>query len=256
LEENDSDDVMKKIIAELVDVDFEYRIVHGASSSLKENTLNTLRRRISTTNHQALNNINLKLYEGETLAILGRNGAGKSTLLKLLSGVLPPTKGHVRTVGPIAPMIELGAGFNPELTGEENTLLYSAILGRKTKQTRIDLDAIATWSGLEEYFYRPIRTYSSGMIARLAFAIATGEVPRLLIIDEVLSVGDEEFQKKSHARMQGMMSKETGVILVTHNLDTALKMATRGIWLDKGIIRMDSKIDLVINAYLNSVKVD
>ena len=243
-----------EIVVEVHDISFRYRIVHGATSSIKENSLNFLKRRISTSDYVALRNVSFQLNRGETIAVIGRNGSGKSTLLKLIAGVLPPSQGYIRLNGSVAPMIELGAGFNPEMTGAENALLYSTILGRKLKETKLKLNAIAEWAELEEHFHLPIRTYSSGMIARLAFSIATAEVPELLIVDEVLSVGDLEFQRKSYERMKSLMGSDTTVVLVTHDLKTAETMATKGIWLDHGQVRASGPIRHVIEEYLKDTK--
>ena len=246
-----------KVVVEVKNVSFKYRIVHGATSSIKQNSLNFLKRRISTSDFTALENVSFKLHQGETIAIIGRNGSGKSTLLKLLAGVLPPSDGYIRLNGSVAPMIELGAGFNPEMTGAENALLYSTILGRKLNDTRKKLAEISLWAELDDHFHLPIRTYSSGMVARLAFSIATAEIPELLIVDEVLSVGDIEFQRKSFERMKNLMGSKTTVILVTHDLQTAKTMATKGIWLDHGKVRSSGSIQKVIKDYLNdTVKSD
>ena len=250
MEKNGYDVMTSDIVVEVNNVSFQYRIVHGATSSIKENSLNFLKRRISTSDFEALSNVSFDLNRGETIAIIGRNGSGKSTLLKLLAGVLPPSQGYVRLKGSVAPMIELGAGFNPEMTGAENALLYSTILGRKLADTKLKLGQIAEWAELEEHFHLPIRTYSSGMIARLAFSIATAEVPELLIVDEVLSVGDLEFQRKSYQRMKSLMSSDTTVVLVTHDLKTAETMATKGIWLDHGRVRASGPIRQVIQEYV------
>lgn len=245
---------MHEEIISATDVTLTYRVVHGASSSMKESALNFLQRRISTTDFTALNNLSFTLNRGETLAVIGRNGAGKSTLLKVLARVLPPTKGRVIVRGSVAPMIELGAGFNPELTGNENAILYSAILGRDINVVRQRLGEIAEWAGIADHMDLPIRTFSSGMIARLAFAIATDKVPDLLLVDEVLSVGDAEFQEKSSLRMRELMAQDTGVILVTHNLETARKLATRALWLERGSVAAMGDVDMVVDSYLKHYK--
>ena len=151
-------------------------------------------------------------------------------------------------------MIELGAGFNPELTGNENAVLYSAILGRDIKRVQSRLDVIAAWAGIADHMDLPIRTFSSGMVARLAFAIATDEVPDLLLLDEILSVGDTEFRVKSNLRMRELMAQNTGVVLVTHDMETARKLATLGIWLEKGSVAASGEINDVVDRYLANQK--
>ena len=148
----------------------------------------------------ALNGVSFDIARGETVSVIGRNGAGKSTMLKVIARVLPPTTGRVIVRGHVAPMIELGAGFNPELTGAENIVLYGTLLGRTPKEMRARIEPIADWAGLTEHLDIPVRAYSSGMTARLAFATATDTTPDLLLIDEILSVGDEDFRDKSAAR--------------------------------------------------------
>ncbi len=189
---------------------------------------------------------------GETVGIIGKNGAGKSTLLKLLAKVVPPTTGVLKINGTVAPMIELGAGFNPELTGRENIIFYSALLGRDVKKVKQRVKVIADWAGVADHLDYQLRTFSSGMIARLAFATATDEVPDLLLIDEVLSVGDGEFAQKSKARMRQIIKSGTTVVLVSHDLATVAELADRVIWLKKGEVAMVGKPSEVIAAYQKS----
>jgi ABC-2 type transport system ATP-binding protein len=188
-------DVMRPVI-EAKDMDFSYRVLTNHQSSLKTLFKDFVNRKVRVENYQALRNISFEVTKGETVAIIGKNGAGKSTLLKLLAQVVPPTKGSLKVNGTVAPMIELGAGFNPELTGRENIIFYSALLGRDVKKVKQRVEAIADWAGVADHLDYQLRTFSSGMIARLAFATATDEVPDLLLIDEVLSVGDGEFAQK------------------------------------------------------------
>jgi ABC-type polysaccharide/polyol phosphate transport system ATPase subunit len=203
-------------------------------------------------NYQALKNVSFEVTKGETVAIIGKNGAGKSTLLKLLAQVVPPTKGGLKINGTIAPMIELGASFNSELTGRENIIFYSTLLGRDVKKVRQRVEVIADWAGVSDHLDYQLRTFSSGMIARLAFATATDEVPDLLLIDEVLSVGDGEFAQKSKARMQEIIKSGTTVVLVSHDLTTVAELADRVIWLKKGEVEMAGKPSEVITAYQTS----
>jgi ABC-2 type transport system ATP-binding protein len=236
-------------IIEATDVTLAYRRTHHRVSSLKQTAIDTISRRISYENFFALKGVSFDVARGQTLAVIGRNGAGKSTLLKVLARVLPPTSGRVIVRGSVAPMIELGAGFNPELTGAENIMLYGALLGRDTKLMQSRIEAIADWAQLTDHLDSPIRAYSSGMVARLAFATATDVTPDLLLIDEVLSVGDEDFQTRSKARTEAMMNSGCAVVLVTHDLLVANEMATKAIYLDQGAIRAKGRPNQVIETY-------
>ena len=171
--------------------------------------------------------------------MIGLNGCGKSTLLKTIAGVLKPTKGSVTVGGTIAPMIELGAGFDMDLTARENVFLNGAILGYGRKEMNEFYDGIVDFSELEEFMDVPIKNFSSGMLARLAFAIATIGTPDVLIVDEVLSVGDFRFQEKCEKRIQGMMKEDTTILFVSHSIDQVKKICKRAIWIEKGHIRED-----------------
>ena len=230
-------------------IDFAYRVLNNHQSSLKTLFRDFVNRKVRIENYQALSGLSFSVEKGETLAIIGKNGAGKSTLLKLLAQVVPPTKGELKITGTVAPMIELGAGFNPELTGRENIIFYSALLGRDVKKVKQRVDQIADWAGVADHLDYQLRTFSSGMIARLAFATATDDVPDLLLIDEVLSVGDGEFAQKSKTRMQEIIKSGTTVVLVSHDLTTVAELADRVIWLKKGEMVMTGKPSEVISAY-------
>ena len=233
-------------------IDFAYRVLTNHQSSLKTLFKDFLHRKVRIENYQALKNVSFEVTKGETVAIIGKNGAGKSTLLKLLAQVVPPTKGGLEINGTVAPMIELGAGFNPDLTGRENIIFYSALLGRNVKKVKQRVEVIADWAGVSDHLDYQLRTFSSGMIARLAFATATDEVPDLLLIDEVLSVGDGEFAQKSKTRMQEIIKSGTTVVLVSHDLLTVAALADRVIWLKKGEVVMAGKPSEVITAYQTS----
>jgi ABC-2 type transport system ATP-binding protein len=236
-------------IVEAFDVSLAYRRTRHRVSSLKQTAIDTINRRISHENFYALNGVTFDVSRGETVAVIGRNGAGKSTLLKVLARVLPPTSGRVIVRGSVAPMIELGAGFNPELTGAENILLYGTLLGRDRKIMESRIEAIADWAQLSQHLDIPVRAYSTGMIARLAFATATDVTPDLLLIDEVLSVGDGDFQTRSKSRTEAMMNSGCAVVLVTHDLGAVRSMSTRAIYLDQGLMKTSGSPDQVIEAY-------
>jgi len=230
-------------------INFSYRVLTNHQSSLKTLFKDFVNRKVRVENYQALKDLSFSVTKGETVAIIGKNGAGKSTLLKLLAQVVPPTSGQLKVMGSVAPMIELGAGFNPELTGRENIIFYSALLGRDIKEVKARVEEIADWAGVTDHLDYQLRTFSSGMIARLAFSTATDQVPDLLLIDEVLSVGDGEFALKSKKRMQEIITSGTTVILVSHDLVTVAQLANRVIWLEKGAIKMVGNPSEVIAAY-------
>ena len=233
-------------------IDFAYRVLNNHQSSLKTLFRDFVNRKVRIENYQALSGLSFSVEKGETFAIIGKNGAGKSTLLKLLANVVPPTKGKLKITGTVAPMIELGAGFNPELTGRENVVFYSALLGRDVKKVKQRVDQIVDWAGVSDHLDYQLRTFSSGMIARLAFATATDEVPDLLLIDEVLSVGDGEFAQKSRKRMQEIISSGTTVVLVSHDLVTVAELADRVLRLENGKLKKIGDPKEVIAAYQSS----
>ena len=183
---------------------------------------------------KAVNDIDFEIKKGEVVGIIGNNGAGKSTLLKVISGILTPTKGKVTLQGNVVPMLELGSGFDYDLTGRENIFLNGAILGYSERFLKEKYDDIVAFSELGEFINHPVRNYSSGMVMRLAFSIASMVNPDILIVDEILAVGDAAFQEKSYARMTEMMSHGTTVLLVSHNIDQIRRLCDRVIWLDHG----------------------
>lgn len=230
-------------------VTMDYRIQQENIKSMKEYLVNAIRGRITYREFRALDEVNLHIQPGEVCGIVGRNGAGKSTLLKVIAGVLTPTKGHVHINGNIAPMLELGAGFDPDLTARENIFLNGAILGYSKDFLEKKFEDIVAFSELEEFIEQPVRTFSSGMMMRLAFSIATLVEPEVLIVDEILSVGDGHFQKKSEARMRELMSGGTTVLMVSHALKQIRDLCSRVIWLDHGKVIMDGKTQEVCDAY-------
>lgn len=240
---------MNNYIVEAKGVNFSYRVRNSGANSLKRVVINSIKGAGSDVEIHATSGINLQLSKGEVLGVVGKNGAGKSTLLKLLAGVLPPSSGVVKVRGNIAPLIELGAGLNPELTGAENIVLFGVLLGNPRKLMQDNLDLIADWAGLRDFIDLPIRTYSTGMQSRLGFSIATFQKSDLLIIDEVLSVGDSEFQRKSLNRIDNLISGGEATILVSHDLQLIQERASKVLWLDQGKQVMLGEPEKVINAY-------
>lgn len=242
-----------EVIVKASDVSLAYRRTRHRVSSLKQTAIDTINRRMAYEEFFALRNVSFSIARGETVSVIGPNGAGKSTLLKVIARVLPPTGGRVIVRGHVAPMIELGAGFNPELTGAENIILYGTLLGRTPREMKSRIEAIADWAGLTAHLDVPIRAYSSGMTARLAFATATDVTPDLLLIDEVLSVGDEDFREKSEARTMKMMEDGCAVLLVSHDLGAVQNLSTKTIYLANGVPKILGDPKTVIEAYLSDV---
>lgn len=229
---------MEENMIEVRDISMCFRLDNNRVNSLKEYVTRTLSRKMAYTEFWALKNVSLSVKKGEVLGLIGRNGAGKSTLLKVISGIYKPTKGTVLCHGNVVPMLELGSGFDFDLTGRENIFLNGAVLGFSEKFLKSKLDEIIEFSELGQFIDVPIRTYSSGMLARLAFSIATMVDPEILIVDEILSVGDESFQAKSRARMMELMGGGTTVLFVSHSLDQIREMCDRVAWLEQGQIKM------------------
>jgi len=238
----------------LQDVSVRYRVPTEPISTFKEHVIRALQgKRVGIREFWALDGIDLKIREGESLGIIGRNGAGKSTLLKVISRILRPTRGRVWVRGSVAPLIELGAGFHPELTGRENIFLNGAMLGFSGSEMKEKFERIVEFAELQDFIDAPLRTYSSGMKVRLGFAVATDVNPDILIIDEILSVGDEAFQKKCHARMQSFRENGTTILFVSHALGSVAELCDRAIWIDGGHIKHAGPVDEAIHAYKASV---
>lgn len=209
---------MSKKIIEVNNVTMRFRLNNDKILSLKEFVTTAVRGKLKFQEFYALSDVSFSVRKGETLGIIGRNGAGKSTLLKVISGILKPTRGEAICKGNVVPMLELGSGFDMDLSGRENIFLNAAILGYDEKFIRQKYDEIVDFSELKDFIEIPIRNYSSGMLARLAFSIASAVNPEILIVDEILSVGDSEFQEKSKKRMLEMMGGGTTVLFVSHNI--------------------------------------
>ncbi|MCS7017137.1 MAG: ABC transporter ATP-binding protein, partial [Gemmatales bacterium] len=231
-------------------VSVRYRVPRERIPSFKEYAIRWLRREIAYHDFWALKDVSLEVRRGEVFGIIGHNGAGKSTLLKVIARVLRPTTGRVRVWGRVAPLLELGAGFDSELTGRENVFLNSAILGFSRRETEARFDRIVEFAGIREFIDMPLRTYSSGMIARLGFAVATDVQPEILIVDEVLAVGDAEFQAKSFERIRQFRANGTTILMVSHNLAAVQSLCARAAWLHHGqCLKVDTASE-VVAAYL------
>mgnify|MGYP000321981133 CR=1 FL=1 len=217
--------------------------------SMKEYVVKFLKREIKYKEFWALKDVSFDVRKGEVMGIIGHNGAGKSTLLKVISGILKPTEGSLQVNGTIVPMLELGSGFDFELSGRENIFLNGAILGYSEKFLQDKYDEIVAFSELGEFIEAPLRSYSSGMVMRLAFSIATVVNPDILIVDEILAVGDAAFQEKSKKRMLELMGGGTTVLFVSHSLEQIREMCDRVLWLDHGRMRLCGDAQSVCDAY-------
>jgi ABC-type polysaccharide/polyol phosphate transport system ATPase subunit len=240
----------------LAGVSVRYRMPSERITTLKEQIIRRItRRNVKYQEFCALSNINLKILRGQSVALIGRNGAGKSTLLKVIARVQNPTTGRVWVRGNVAPLIELGAGFHHELTGRENIFLNGAMLGFSRAQMLRKFDSIVEFSELGTFIDSPLRTYSSGMIARLGFSIAADADPDILIIDEALAVGDEAFQHKCLERMFSFRDQGVTILYVTHALDSIHELCQQAIWIDEGQIRFSGETQLAVELYRESLEV-
>lgn len=240
---------MNEPIVEVNHVSMKFNLSKEKVDNFKEYFIKRIKNNLKYDEFWALNDIDFKMQQGESVALIGLNGCGKSTLLKTIAGVLKPTKGNVIVRGTLAPLIELGAGFDMDLTARENVFLNGAILGYSRKEMTEFYDGIVDFSELEEFMDVPIKNYSSGMLARLAFAIATIGTPDILIVDEVLSVGDFRFQEKCEKRIQNMRKKDTSLLFVSHSIEQVQKICQRAIWIEKGRVIEDGLSTVVGKHY-------
>lgn len=234
---------------ELKNVTKHFQIVTEKQQSLKSALLRFSRPkpRVFT----ALDNVSLTIRHGETVAIIGKNGSGKSTTLRIISRVYRPTSGEVTVDGRMSTMLDLGAGFHPELTGRENIFFNGAIMGLSEKQIQSKVDGIIDFAEISSFIDTPVKTYSDGMLMRLGFAVAVETDPGILLIDEVLAVGDADFQKKCYKRISDFRESGRTIVVVTHDLEAARLVASRTVWLHKGIVREDGNTESVISHYLS-----
>lgn len=234
---------------EVKDVSMRFRMADDQMHSLKEYAVQLLRGKATFHLFEALKHVSFTVHSGEVIGLIGNNGAGKSTILKIISNIMKPTEGSVVVRADIVPMLELGSGFDYDMTGRENIFLNGAILGYSEEFLKSKYDEIVAFAELEQFIDLPLRNYSSGMVARLAFSIATVVEPDILIVDEVLSVGDAAFQEKSYDRMQELMQGGTTVLLVTHSLPHIRYLCDRVLWLEHGVVKMYGDTQEVCDAY-------
>ncbi len=234
---------------EVSDVTLRYRLDRNRVGTVKEAAVRFVKRDHSYESILALDGVTFTVSPGEIFGVIGPNGAGKSTLMKIIARVLPPSSGRVIVRGSVAPMIELGAGFNPEFTARENVIIYGALLGRDPKFMRERVDVIVEWAGVADFVDIPVRTFSSGMKGRLAFSVATDIEPDILLVDEVLAVGDQAFRKKSEDRMNELISGGASVVVVSHAMGLVRRICERVMWIDSGRVKMSGPAQEVVDAY-------
>lgn len=234
---------------EINDVTMKFNMCKERINNMKEYLIKFLKKQLMYEEFTALEHVSVEVKEGEVFGIVGLNGSGKSTLLKLVSGILKPTEGTVKSNGTISPLIELGAGFDMELTARENVFLNGSVLGYSREFMKEKFDEIIEFAELQDFVEAPLKNFSSGMVARLGFSIATLVKPEILIVDEILAVGDFLFQQKCEQRIQEMMSGGTTVLIVSHSIEQIERLCNRVMWLEKGHVKMIGATEMVCNAY-------
>ncbi len=243
-----------KDVIRLESASVRYRVPQERIGTFKEYLIRWVQGKLKNRSFFALDDVSFGVQRGEVFGLIGQNGAGKSTLLKLIARVLQPSQGRVLVAGKVAPLLEMGAGFHPELTGRENIYLNGAMLGYTRREMAKKFDQIVDFAELWDFIDAPIRTYSSGMWARLGFAVATDVDADILIVDEVLSVGDDSFQRKSAERIEAFREKGVTILLVTHNMALVKKLCQRAAWLDQGKLVDVGSVEVVVDHYLQSVR--
>lgn len=240
----------KDTVIDVDSVSMVFNISKEKIDSIKEYAIKILKHQLMYTEFTALNNVSFSISRGEVVGLVGLNGSGKSTMLKIIAGVMKPTSGKVSVKGTVAPLIEVGAGFNGDLSGRENIFLNGYLLGFSQDYINEHMQEIIEFSELGDFIDVPLKNYSSGMKARLGFSIATTVKPEILIVDEVLAVGDYKFQEKCQKRISDMMANNTTVLFVSHSINQVRNLCTRCVWLEKGNLVMDGPTGKVCDAYM------
>lgn len=241
-------------IIDVKDVSIRFNLAQEKTDTLKEYILKVVKRQLIFNEFYAVKNASFSIQKGESVALVGANGSGKSTMLKMIAGVMYPSSGALSVNGTIAPLIELGAGFDMDLTARENIFLNGAVLGYDREFMQEHFESIIDFSELHDFVDVPIKNYSSGMIARLGFSIATQVKADILVVDEVLAVGDFMFQQKCHRRMEDMLAGGTTLLFVSHDAEQVKKLCKRAIWLDHGSIMKDGPADKVCDEYIAAME--
>ena len=236
-------------IIEAKNISMCFNMTSEKIDSVKEYVIKTIKRQISYDQFWALDDVSFNVYKGESLGLIGLNGSGKSTMLKIIAGVLKPTKGSVIVRGNVAPLIELGAGFDSDLTARENVFLNGALLGHTRKEMEEAYDGIVEFSELHKFMEVPTKNYSSGMVARLGFSVATIGHPDILIVDEALSVGDFKFREKCHERIHKMQDEGATILFVSHSIDQVKEICQKIVWLDHGHVKRYGDAEEILEEY-------
>ena len=244
----------KQIMIDVDHVTIRFNLASEKIDNLKEYFVKLVKRELMFQEFLAVKDVSFQVKKGEAWGLIGTNGSGKSTMLKAISGILKPYKGSVSVNGTVAPLIELGAGFDAEMTARENIFLNGCVLGHTEQFMKEHFDEIVDFAEVREFLDSPLKNYSSGMKARLGFAIATMVKPEILIVDEILAVGDYKFRKKCEERMNEMLSGGTTLLYVSHNIDEVLRLCDHALWIDKGVARMQGDVREVCDAYMNEMK--
>ena len=242
------DDGRKDVVLEVRDVTMKFNKYEVGVNSLKERVVRAFKKNLKKKKFECLKGVSFDVHRGEAVALIGKNGAGKSTLLKIVSGILKPTSGYAKRYGRITPLLRLGAGFDGNATGLENIYLNAAILGYTKKEIEEKIPAILEFSELGDFIYSPIKTYSSGMLARLGFSIAVNMESEILLIDEILAVGDIAFNKKCHEKLAELQKQGLTFLIVSHG-EAVKRYCKRAIWIDGGVVREDGDINVVFKHY-------
>lgn len=244
----------KKIIIDVNHVTIRFNMASEKIDNLKEYFIKLVTRKLMFQEFLAVKDVTFQVRQGEAWGLIGTNGSGKSTLLKAISGILKPYKGTITTNGFIAPLIELGAGFDQEMTARENIFLNGCVLGHTEQFMKEHFDEIVDFAELHDFLDSPLKNFSSGMRARLGFSIATMVKPEILIVDEILSVGDYKFRQKCAKRMEEMLSGGTTLLYVSHSIDEVRRLCDHALWIDKGVQRMQGDVETVCDAYMTEMK--
>ena len=244
----------KRVMIDVDHVTIRFNMASQKVDNLKEYFIKLLKKELMFQEFLAVRDMSFQVREGEAWALIGSNGSGKSTMLKAISGILKPYKGTITVNGSVAPLIELGAGFDPELTARENIFLNGCVLGHSEKFMQDHFDEIVEFAELQDFLDSPLKNFSSGMRARLGFAVATMVKPDILIVDEVLAVGDIKFRQKCMARMEELLAGGTTLLYVSHNTSEVLRLCDHAVWIDKGNARMIGDCQEVCNAYIEEMK--
>lgn len=242
----------KRVIIDVDRVTIRFNLANQRIDNLKEYFVKLVKRELMFQEFLALKDVSFQVRTGEAWGLIGTNGSGKSTMLKAISGILKPYKGTINVYGFVAPLIELGAGFDPELTARENIFLNGCVLGHSEKFMKEHFDEIVDFAELHDFLDSPIKNFSSGMSARLGFSIATMVKSDILIVDEILAVGDYQFRKKCEKRMSEMLQGGTTLLYVSHSIEEVRKLCDHAIWIDKGVAKMQGKVNEVCDAYMEN----